>query len=72
MTGTKRLRPRFRLGRCNGYQAVYRISFVDFFFFLAIAIGSKFHVVRRTQPKTCGAMEDRPSVAVCGVCLLSE
>lgn len=30
-----------------GYQAVYRLSFVDFFFFLAIALGSKFHVVRQ-------------------------
>ena len=27
--------------RCYGYQAVYRISFVDFFFYLALALGSK-------------------------------
>ena len=32
--------------RCNGFQAVYRISFVDFFFFLALALGSKLSVVR--------------------------
>ncbi len=30
--------------RCYGFQAVYRLSFVDFFFFLALAIGSKFSV----------------------------
>ena len=32
--------------RCYGFQAVYRISFVDFFFYLALAVGSKFTVVR--------------------------
>lgn len=30
--------------RCYGFQAVYRLSFVDFFFFLALALGSKFSV----------------------------
>ncbi|TFJ86617.1 hypothetical protein NSK_002271 [Nannochloropsis salina CCMP1776] len=30
--------------RCYGFQAVYRLSFVDFFFFLALALGSKFVV----------------------------
>lgn len=30
--------------RCYGFQAVYRLSFVDFFFFLALAVGSKFAV----------------------------
>jgi hypothetical protein len=38
--------------RCFGYQAVYRVSFVDFFFFLAIALGSKFYVVRCAGRRT--------------------
>jgi hypothetical protein len=49
----------FAFIRCNGYQAVYRVSFVDFFFFLALALGSKFSVVRCVL---------RPDPILFGVC----
>lgn len=39
--------------RCQGFQAVYRISFVDFFFFLALALGSKLSVVRHHASAWC-------------------